>query len=95
MDTLVDKAWNFDRLTERIPIDTILKATHWLEERHRKAPGDKTAIAIALHYLILALRHDAAVESEIVQEYCARARRRQAKACGFDAIHLGKTTEEN
>jgi hypothetical protein len=49
--------------------------------KHRKMPGEKLALAIALHYLILALRDDPGMESEIAREYCARAARWRAKAC--------------
>ena len=96
MDTLVDKAWNLHRLTARFPIETILTATAWLEERHRKAPGDKIAVAIALHYLILALRHDVGMESAAAEEYCARAARWQAMACEASGATLApKATEDN
>ena len=80
MDTLVDRAWNLHRLTARFPVETILTATAWLEERHRKAPGDKIAVAIALHYVLLALREDATLRSKRAQEYCARAARWQVVA---------------
>ena len=59
MDSLIQKAWELYQHTARFPVETILTATVWLEEKHRKAPGEKIAMAIALHYLILALRHDA------------------------------------
>jgi len=58
MDTLIQKAWELYQHTARFPVETILAATVWLEEKHRKTPGEKIAMAIALHYLILALRHD-------------------------------------
>ncbi len=80
MDTLVDKAWNLHRLTAHFPIETILEATHWLEARHRKAPGDKVAMAIALHYVLLALREDATLESKRARDYCASAARWQVLA---------------
>ena len=80
MDTLVDKAWNLHRLTGHFPIETILEATHWLEARYRKARGDKVALAIALHYVLLALREDATLESKRAQDYCASAARWQVLA---------------
>jgi hypothetical protein len=80
MDTLVDKAWNLHRLTGHFPIETLLEATHWLEARYRKAPGDKVAVAIALHYVLLALREDATLESKRAQDYCACAARWQVIA---------------
>jgi hypothetical protein len=81
MDTLVQKAWELYQHTARFPVETVLTATFWLEEKHRKMPGEKLALAIALHYLILALRDDPGMESEIAREYCARAARWRAKAC--------------
>lgn len=96
MVTLVQKAWELYQHTARFPVETILTATVWLEEKHRKTPGEKIALAIALHYLILALRHDAAVESATAEEYCARAARWHAKACESSAVALAaKATEEN
>jgi hypothetical protein len=49
MNILVEKAWELYRRTERFPIETILRATFWLEEKHDKTPGSKLAMAIALH----------------------------------------------
>jgi len=80
MDTLVDKAWNLHRLTGHFPIETILEATHRLEARHRQAPGDKVAVAMALHYVLLALREDATLESKRAQDHCACAARWQVIA---------------
>jgi hypothetical protein len=96
MDTLVQKAWELYQHTARFPVETILTATVWLEEKYRKTPGAKIAMAIALHYLILALRHDAGVGSATGEEYCARAARWQARACESSAVALAaKATEEN
>jgi hypothetical protein len=53
-------------------------------------------MAIALHYLILALRHDTAMESEMAREYCAGAARWQKTACESTVAALAaKATEEN
>lgn len=80
MDTLVQKAWELYQRTAGFRVETILTAIVWLEEKHRKTPDGKIAMAIALHYLILALHEDPTVESEIAQEYCARAARWQVTA---------------
>jgi hypothetical protein len=84
METLVQKAWELYQHTARFPVETILTTTAWLEEKHRKTPGDKIAMAIALHYLILALRHDTAMESEMAREYCAGAARWQKNRVRVD-----------
>jgi hypothetical protein len=95
MDTLVQKAWELYQHTARFPVETVLTATFWLEEKHRKMPGEKLPMAIALHYLILALRNDPGIESGIAQEYCAHAARRQAKACESSTVApASKATEE-
>jgi hypothetical protein len=75
METLIAKAWDLHRLTARFPSETILEATRWLEARHCKAPSDKVAGAIALHYVLLALREDSTLESKRAQDYCMRAAR--------------------
>jgi hypothetical protein len=80
MEILVDKAWELCQHTKRFSIETILKATLWLEERHRTTPCAKIAMAIALHYLILAMRQTGGIESDSAQEYCARAVRWQTVA---------------
>jgi hypothetical protein len=75
MDTLIQRAWELYQHTAHFSVETILTATVWLEEKHRKAPSDKVALAIALHYLLLALRQDLDMKSTLAQEYCARAAR--------------------
>jgi hypothetical protein len=65
----------------RFSLRTILTATLWLEERHQKTRDKKVAMAIALHYLMLALREDARLESKQARAYCARAVHWQSKAC--------------
>jgi len=77
-------------------VETILTATVWLEEKYRKTPGEKIARAIALHYLILALRHDAGMGSATAEKYSARAARWQARACESSAVApTVKATEDN
>ncbi|HWP23066.1 MAG TPA: hypothetical protein VNM15_02620 [Candidatus Binatia bacterium] len=96
MDTLVRKAWELYQYTAGFSVETILMATVWLEEKHRKTPSDKIAMAIALHYLILALRQDASMESEIARDYCTRAARWQTTACESTVAALvAKATEDN
>lgn len=94
MDILVQKAWELHQHTARFPVETILTATVWLEEKHRKTPGERIAMVIALHYLILALGHDPGIGSAAAEEYCARAARWQAKACESNAVSIStKATE--
>jgi hypothetical protein len=96
MDTLIQRAWELYQHTARFPVKTILTATAWLEEKHRKTPSDKLALAIALHYLLLALRQDTELKSAFAQEYCTRAARWQTVACGWtECEQLAKMSREN
>ncbi|HBA39498.1 MAG: hypothetical protein A2W10_12465 [Deltaproteobacteria bacterium RBG_16_55_12] len=72
-DPWVERAWEIHRQLECLPVGTILKATVWLEERHRKAPHWKTAVAIALHYLVLAIREEGQAHADMIEEYLFRA----------------------
>ena len=71
----MEKAWELHRHPARFPEETILRATEWLEARYSRTPGENLALALAIRYLILAFRQDAASESERAREYCARAAR--------------------
>ena len=88
MDTLIRKAWELYQHTAHFRVETILTATVWLEEKHRKTPSDNVAMAISLHYLILAVRHDAGMESQIARDYYARAARWQTVACSWTESDL-------
>jgi hypothetical protein len=67
MDALIQKAWELYQLTARVPVETILTATAWLEEKFPHKPDGKIAVAIAIHYLLLALRHDFDMESPLAR----------------------------
>jgi hypothetical protein len=96
MDFLIEKALELYKHTARVPVKTILTATRWLEEKHRKSPSGKLAQAIVMHYLLIALRYDPGIESKIAREYCARAARWQALACASTrATFPAKAIEEN
>ncbi|MEK7333935.1 MAG: hypothetical protein AAB222_01275, partial [Candidatus Binatota bacterium] len=68
-----EKAWEIHRQVECLPVGTILKATVWLEEKDRQAPHWKTAIVIALHYLVLAIREEGQAQADMTEEYVFRA----------------------
>ena len=55
-DPLVQNAWEVRHQAERFPIEVLLEAAVWLEEKYRKAPSKEIAGALALQYLILAMR---------------------------------------
>jgi len=71
-DPLVQKAWEMREQAECFPIEVILKATFWLEERYQQTPEAQTAIAIALQYMVLAMRR-AHTSPMLAREYLARA----------------------
>jgi hypothetical protein len=83
MDALMQRAWELYQHTARFSVETVLTGTVWLEEKHRETPDDKVAMAISLQYLILAVRHDAGMESQIARDYYARAARWQTVACSW------------
>ena len=72
-DPWIEKAWEIHCQLECLPAGTILKATVWLEERHRETPHWKTAVAIVLHYLVLAIRDKSQAPAYFTQEYLFRA----------------------
>ena len=79
-----------------MPVETILTATIWLEEKFRQTGDGKIAFAIALHYLLLALCQDLDMKSPLAHEYCSRAARWQAMARESCGIALAaKVAREN
>lgn len=82
LDPWIEKAWRLYRETECFPDATVLKAVRWLEEKHRKAPHWDTAVVIALHYLILAMREEMEREGALAEHYLARAHSWKAEATG-------------
>ena len=68
-DNLVQKAWELYQNTAHFPAQTIVTAVARLEEKYHEKPCCKIALAISLHDLLLALRHDPAVESDIALDY--------------------------
>lgn len=96
MIPLVKKNWVLYQATARFPVETIYKVTAWLEERYHKSPCRKIALAIAVHYLILAIRHEDGMKSQGAQEYCACAVYWQTLAYDNSGRNLPTTsTNEN
>jgi hypothetical protein len=71
-DSLVQKAWEVRYQAERFPIEVLLEAAVWLEEKYRKAPSKEVAGALALQYLILAMRR-AQTSPTAAKDYFAQA----------------------
>jgi hypothetical protein len=82
LDPWVEKAWRLYRETECFPDMTIQKAVQWLETRHHQTPHWNTAVVIALHYLILAMREKVERNGALSEYYLSRATHWKAKAIG-------------
>jgi hypothetical protein len=96
MDPLIRKACEVYQLTAGVSVETILTPAVWLEERFRQKNDGKVAPAVALYYLLLALRNDIDLESPLAQEYCERAAYWQATAAESGGVASpGKVTREN
>ncbi len=52
---LIEVAWEFHQRTRDCPRGLLLNAIRWLENCYCKSPDWKTAFAIAVHYVVLAL----------------------------------------
>ncbi|NOT53877.1 MAG: hypothetical protein HOP18_04660 [Deltaproteobacteria bacterium] len=55
-DPLIQKAWEVRQQSEHFPIAVLQEAATWLEEKYHAAPSKEIAVALALQYLILAMR---------------------------------------
>jgi hypothetical protein len=86
-DPLVRKAWELCHQTAHCPIEIILEATVWLEEKYQQAPQGNTAIVIALQYLLLAMRRDLRRNPELAKEYFSRAVRWREEAARWVEKH--------
>ena len=71
-DPLIQKAWDLRRQAEGFPVEVLLKAAAWLEEKYRKEPRKDLAVALVLQYLILAMRRTQ-TSPTAAQEYFSRA----------------------
>jgi hypothetical protein len=71
-DPLIQKAWEVRPQAERFPIEVLLEAAVWLEEKYRTAPSKEIAVALALQYFILAMRR-AQTSPTAAKDYFARA----------------------
>ena len=71
-DPLIQKAWEVRQQSEHFPIEVLRDAVTWLEEQHRKAPSKEIAVALALQYLILAMRR-AQTSPTAAKDYFSRA----------------------
>ncbi len=90
-DPLIRKAWTLCKETAQCPTEILLKAAIWLEENYQQTPDGNTAMVIALHYLMLAMRQGPGVTAEITEVYVSRAThwREEAIRClSTDAVLL-------
>ena len=66
---LIHVAWELHQRTRHCPRSLLVNATRWLEECYRKSPDWKTAFAIAVHYVILALSQMETDRGEAATDY--------------------------
>jgi len=71
-DPLIQKAWEVRQQSERFPVAVLREAATWLEEQYRQAPSKEIAVALALQYLILAMRR-AQTSPTAAKDYFSRA----------------------
>jgi hypothetical protein len=75
------KLWQLHGLTAGLRATTILTATRWLEHEYRHVPYGNVALAIAIHYLLLAMRgEDTNDESSSVENHLLRPGRCREEA---------------
>ena len=87
-DSLVQKAWEIRRQAEHFPMEVLLEAATWLEEKYRKTPSKEIAVALTLQYLVLAMRR-AQASPIAAKKYFSRAMRWREKAlCVLPARQL-------
>jgi hypothetical protein len=85
-DPLIQKAWDLRRQAEGFPVEVLLKAAAWLEEKYRKEPSKDLAVALVLQYLILAMRRTQ-TSPTAAKEYFSRALHWREKADHMRAVH--------
>jgi hypothetical protein len=71
-DPLIQKAWEVRLQSEHFPIAVLREAATWLEEKYRTAPSKEIAVALALQYLILAMRRSQ-ISPTAAKDYFAQA----------------------
>ena len=85
-DPLIQKAWDLRRQAGGFPVEVLLKAAAWLEEKYRKEPRKDLAVALVLQYLILAMRRTQ-TSPTAAKEYFSRALHWREKADHMRAVH--------
>ena len=83
---LIQKAWDLRRHAEGFPVEMLLEAAAWLEEKYRKEPRKDLAVALVLQYLILAMRRTQ-TSPTAAKEYFSRALYWREKADHMRAVH--------
>ena len=70
---LIEVAWELHQETRHCPRGLLVNVTRWLEDCYRKSPDWKTAFAIAVHYVILALSQMETDRADSATDYLALA----------------------
>lgn len=79
-DPLVQKAWEVRRQAEHFPVEVLLEAAVWLEEKYHKSPSKELAVALALQYFVLAMMRRVPVSPTVTKEYFSWAMRWREEA---------------
>ncbi len=89
---LIEVAWELHKRTRNCPRGMIVKATRWLENCYGRSPDWKTAFAIAVHYVVLALSQMETDRGEPAADYLALALRWNATKDQelIDLINVGR-----
>jgi hypothetical protein len=72
-DPLMQQVGEIRRRTAYFSLDVILAATTWLERHYRRTPELHTAIALALQYFVLVMRHELCDCPGSVENYLSHA----------------------
>lgn len=72
---LIQVAWELHQRTRNCPRGLLVNATRWLEDCYDKSPDWKTAFAIEVHYVVLALSQMETDPGEPATDYLSLALR--------------------
>ena len=70
---LIQVGWEMHKKTRHCPRGLLVNATRWLEDCYGESPDWKTAFAIAVHYVILALSQMETERGEPATDYLSLA----------------------
>lgn len=72
---LIEVGWELHQRTRDCPRGMLVNAIRWLENCYRRSPDWKTAFAIAVHYVVLALSQMETDRGDAATDYLSLALR--------------------